>query len=147
VFSVVALYVYYPAAKEAFTHIVPARTEAITPVRTGMEPWAKDTLIVAAHHPRPHGDGGNGDPPDRAVAFLLTRELQVGVFIRSGTMDPETSRATEDLREHWEELRDVLLADDLVKAKERLGPVEEAYRKCRDRYQPSPAGGTPLGSR
>ena len=67
---------------------------------------------------------------------LLTRKLQVGVFIRTGTMDAEAGKATEDLRERLEELRDALLADDLAKAKELLAPVEEAYRKCRDCYQP-----------
>jgi len=35
-------------------------------------------------------------------------------------------------------------ADDLAKAKELLVPVEETYRKCRDRYKPSvQAGMTP----
>ena len=67
---------------------------------------------------------------------LLTRKLQVGVFIRTGKMDAEAGKATEDLRERLEDLRDALLADDVVKAKELIGPVEQAYRKCRDSYLP-----------
>lgn len=115
VFSMVALYIYYPAPKEAFDEIVRVRTEAITAVRTGH----KEEAIRQIQH-----------------WDLLTRKLQVGVFIRTGTMDAETSKATEDLRERLEELRDAILANDLAKAKELLTPVEEAYRKCRHCYQP-----------
>jgi len=50
-------------------------------------------------------------------------------------MDAEAGKATEDLREELEELRDALLADDLAKAKEMLPKVEAAYRKCRDSYR------------
>ena len=115
VFSVVALYIYYPDPDQAFAEIVQVRTEAVVAVRTGKKEEAVRRI---------------------QQWDLLTRKLQVGVFIRSGTMDAETGKVTEDLRERLEELRDALLADDLDKAKELLGPVEEAYRKCRDRYAP-----------
>jgi len=114
-FSVVALYLYYPAPKEAFDEIVRVRTEALTAVRTGH----KEEAIRQIQH-----------------WDLLTRKLQVGVFIRTGRMDPEAGQATEDLRERLEELRDAILANDLGKAKELLPPVETAYRKCRDCYPP-----------
>ncbi|MBM4068071.1 MAG: hypothetical protein FJ271_03885 [Planctomycetes bacterium] len=114
VFSVVALYIYYPDQKQAFEEIVRVRADAITAVRTGHQEQAIRQIQ--------HWD-------------LLTRKVQVGVFIRTGSMDPETSKATEDLRERLEDLRDALLADDLDRAKELLAPVEEAYRKCRDCYQ------------
>lgn len=115
VFSVVALYIYYPDQKQAFEEIVRVRADAITAVRSGH----KEEAIRQIQH-----------------WDLLTRKLQVGVFIRTGKMDPETSKATEDLRERLEELRDALLENDLGKAKELLTPVEETYRKCRDRYRP-----------
>ena len=59
---------------------------------------------------------GNRDEATRQVERwdLLTRKLQVGVFLRTGSMDVEAGRATEDLRERLEELRDALLADDLA---------------------------------
>lgn len=114
-FSVVALYIYYPDPDQAFAEIVQVRTEAVVAVRTGK----KDEAIRRIQQ-----------------WDLLTRKLQVGVFIRTGTMDAETGKATEDLRERLEELRDALLADDLAKAKELLAPVEEAYRKCRHCYAP-----------
>ena len=65
---------------------------------------------------------------------LLTRKLQVGVFIRTGRMNPEAGQATEDLRERLEELRDALLAGDTDGAKAMLPTVEAAQRKCRDAY-------------
>lgn len=113
VFSVVALYIYYPDPKQGFDEIVRVRADAITAVRSGH----KEEAIRQIQH-----------------WDLLTRKVQVGVFIRTGRMDPETSKATEDLRERLEELRDALLENDLARAKELLGPVEEAYRRCRDHY-------------
>jgi len=34
-----------------------------------------------------------------------------------------------------EELRDALLAEEVLKSKELIPKVEAAYRKCRDSYQ------------
>lgn len=65
---------------------------------------------------------------------LLTRKLQVGVFIRTAQMDAEVTKVTEDLRERLEELRDALLADNLAEAKRMLPKVEQAYQKCRGAY-------------
>jgi hypothetical protein len=113
VFSVVALYLYYPAPKEAFAEIVRVRTEAETAVRLGH----KEEAIRQIQH-----------------WDLLTRKLQVGVFLRSRRLDPEVSKITADLRERLEELRDALLADDPKAARETLPKVEAAYRKCRDAY-------------
>jgi hypothetical protein len=62
-------------------------------------------------------------------------------------MDAETGKATEDLRERLEELRDAILANDLDKAKGLHPAVEEAYRKCRDRYQPTESAGPKAGRR
>lgn len=114
VFSVVALYIYYPAPKAAFAEIIRVRAEAITAVRTGH----KEEAIRQIQQ-----------------WDLLTRKLQVGVFIRTGRMNPEVTQATEDLRERLEELRDALLADQLTEAKEMLGNVEKAYRLCRSSYE------------
>jgi uncharacterized protein len=113
VFSFVALYIYYPAPKEAFDEIVRVRTEAITAVRTGHTEEAIRQIQ--------HWD-------------LLTRKLQVGVFIRTGKMNAEVTKITEDLRERLEELRDALLAGNVSEAKEMLPKVEEAYHRCRTAY-------------
>jgi predicted MarR family transcription regulator len=110
---VVALYIYYPAPKEAFAEIIQVRTEAISAVRTGN----KEEAIRQIQH-----------------WDLLTRKLQVGVLIRTGRMDKEVTNITEDLRERLEDLRDALLADNLNEAREMLPKVEEAYRRCRTAY-------------
>ena len=109
VFSVVALYVYYPPPKEAVEEIVRVRADATIAVRSGH----KEEAIRQIQQ-----------------WDLLTRKLQVGVFIRTGRIDPEMSQATEDLRERLEELRDALLADNLSDAKEMLPKVEQAYWRC-----------------
>ncbi len=114
IFSVVALYIYYPAPKEAFEEIVRVRADASAAVLSGH----KEEAIRQIQQ-----------------WDLLTRKLQVGVFIRTGRMDPEVTQATEDLRERLEELRDALLANNLAGAKEMLPQVETAYRRCRSVYQ------------
>jgi uncharacterized membrane protein YraQ (UPF0718 family) len=113
VFSIVALYIYYPAPDEAFAEIVRVRADAVVAVNTG-----------------------NPEEAIRQIQFwdLLTRKLQVGVFIRTGQLNPEITQCTEDLRERLEDVRDALLAGDRSQAKGLLPKVEEAYRKCRDAY-------------
>jgi hypothetical protein len=113
IFSVVALYIYYPAPNEAFAEIVQVRADAIIAVNTGH----KEEAIRQIQQ-----------------WDLLTRKLQVGVLIRTGRMDAEVTQATEDLRERLEELRDALLANNLGEAKEMLPKVEKAYRHCRSSY-------------
>jgi uncharacterized membrane protein YraQ (UPF0718 family) len=115
VFSVVALYIYYPAPNEAFAEIVRVRADAMVAVNTGHQEEAIRQI---------------------QQWDLLTRKLQVGVFIRTGRMDPEMTQITEDLRERLEELRDALLANDLAGARGMLTKVEDAYRRCRAAYEP-----------
>jgi uncharacterized membrane protein YraQ (UPF0718 family) len=114
VFSIAALYVYYPDPKEAFEEIVRVRASALVAVNTGHKEEAIRQI---------------------QVWDLLTRKLQVGVFIRTGRMDPEVTQVTEDLRERLEDLRDALLANDLAEAKKLVPQVEEAYRRCRSAYR------------
>jgi uncharacterized protein len=114
VFSVIALYIYYPAPKEAFAAIVQVRGEAIS-------------AVISGHKEEAIREIQQWD--------LLTRKLQVGVLIRTGQIDPEVTQATEDLRERLEDLRDALLADNLTEARATVPKVEEAYRKCRAMYQ------------
>src|SRR6202011_1254175 len=107
-FSVVALFIYYPAPKEAFEEIVRVRADA-------------SAAVLSCHKEEAIRQIQQWD--------LLTRKLQVGVFIRTGNMDPDATQATEDLRERLEELRDALLADNLTEGQEMLPKVEDAYRK------------------
>jgi uncharacterized membrane protein YraQ (UPF0718 family) len=115
VFSIVALYLYYPAPEEAFAEIGNVRTEALAAVTSGH----KDEAIRQIQH-----------------WDLMTRKLQVGVFIRTGRMNAEASKAAEDLRERLEDLRDELLASRLDEAKKLVPKVQDAYWKCRGLYLP-----------
>jgi hypothetical protein len=112
-FSVVALYIYYPDPPHAFAEIVQVRAEAEVAVRTG-----------------------NKDEAIRQIQYwdLLTRKLQVGVFIRTGRLNAEKSQTADDLREELEGVRDALIADNLTDARERLKALEAAYQKCRDAF-------------
>lgn len=124
VFSVAALYIYYPAPADVFREMFHVRADAIIAVKSGRA----DEAIRQIQH-----------------WDLLTRKLQVGVFIRTGHMDPEASKLTEDLRERLEDLRDALLAGDASGAKEMLPTIESAYVRCRDacaQYKSSQAGNT-----
>jgi uncharacterized membrane protein YraQ (UPF0718 family) len=114
IFSVVAVYLYYPAPTEAFAEILRVRADALVAVNTGHREEAIRQI---------------------QQWDLLTRKLQIGVFLRTGRMEPEATQATEDLRERLEDLRDALLADNLPEAKEMLPQVEKAYRRCRSSYQ------------
>lgn len=114
VFSVVALYIYYPDADQALGEILRARTDALSAVRSGQ----KEEAIRQIEQ-----------------WDLWTRKLQVGVFLRTGRMGPEQGEAAEELRERLEEMRDALLAGDLPQARGLIRPVEEEYRKCRGAYQ------------
>jgi uncharacterized protein len=114
VFSVVALYFYYPAPNDAFEEMVRTRAEAEVAVKSGH----KEEAIRQIQH-----------------WDLLTRKLQVGAFIRTWHMDPEATKVTVELRERLEELRDALLANDLTQAKGLLSKVEVAYRDCRAAYK------------
>jgi hypothetical protein len=122
-FSVVALYIYYPRPQAAFRDMAQVRAEALIAVSR----WV-DTRNT-----------GQKEEGIRQIQYwdLLTRKLQVGAFIRTGRMDPEATKVTEDLRERLEDLRDALLADNLTEAKGLVDKVEQAYRKCRDCYQAS----------
>jgi hypothetical protein len=117
VFSVVALYVYYPSPKEAVAEIVRVRADALIAVNTGHREEAIRQI---------------------QQWDLLTRKLQVGALIRTGRRDAEATQVTEDLRERLEELRDALLAGELTEARGMVPRVEEAYRRCRAAYEPSP---------
>jgi uncharacterized membrane protein YraQ (UPF0718 family) len=114
VFSMIALYIYYPAPQDAFTEITNVRAHAFVAVNTGRS----DEAIRQIQH-----------------WDLLTRKLQVGVFIRTGRIKAEATQVTEDLRERLEDLRDALLAHDLSQAKALQPKVEEAYQRCRAAYQ------------
>jgi uncharacterized membrane protein YraQ (UPF0718 family) len=119
VFSGVALYLYYPSPRDAFTDIGRVRADALVAVRTGRVDEAVRQI-------------GQWD--------LLTRKLQVGILIRTGRMDPEVNQLADDLRECLEKVRDALLAGHRDEAVGLLPKVEAAYLKCRNACLSGSAG-------
>lgn len=112
-FSVVGAYLYYPDRQTCFDEMAATSTEAIVAVRTGK----KDEAIR-------HLEQWD----------LLTRKLQVGVYIRDFAVTAEQAKTADDLREEVEEVRDALIANDLDGAKARLVKLSEAYRAARAAY-------------
>ncbi len=113
IFSVIALYIYYPSPREASEMLVAVKTSALSAVISGK----KEEAIRQIQQ-----------------WDLLTRKMQVGVLIRTGQMPQEMSKTTEELRELLEVMRDHLLANELDQAKKMSRQVEEAHRKFRKVY-------------
>ena len=112
-FSVVGAYLYYPNRNECLDRIAAVYAEAAVATRTG----------------------DKNDAIRRLEQWdLLVRKLQVGVYIRSGGLTGEQAEAAEELREALEEVRDMLLADDLEGAKAHLILVSLKHRALKDAY-------------
>jgi hypothetical protein len=113
-FSVVALFIYYPAPQDTFEEMV--RVYADTWVAVRMQRREEAIRLIERWD-------------------LLTRKLQVGDFLRTGRIDAEAVRRIENLRETLEQLRDALLDHQMDQAKGLLGEIEKAYRQCRNHYR------------
>jgi len=125
-FSVVALYIYYPTPKATFAEIFQVRASALTAVNSGHTEEAVRQLQ--------HWD-------------LLVRKLQVGVFIRTGTLPAEARQHAEDLRERLEYVRDALLGNRSDSPRSLLKPLEESYQQCKQTYLGTPAPPTSPAAR
>jgi uncharacterized membrane protein YraQ (UPF0718 family) len=113
-FSIVGVYVYYPAPQLALIEISDARTTGEINVRT----WNREEALRQIER-----------------WDLLTRKLQIAVFIRTGRWDPKQAEICDDLRERLEQLRDLVLADEVKEAKKHLMKVEASYRQFRTVYE------------
>ncbi len=113
-FSVVALFIYYPAPQDTFEEMV--RVYADTWVAVRMQRREEAIRLIERWD-------------------LLTRKLQVGDFLRTGRIDAEAVRRIENLRERLEQLRDALLDHQMDQAKGLLEEIERAYRQCRNHYR------------
>jgi hypothetical protein len=122
VFSVVSLYTFYPPHAEVLEEMTMVRTEAMSAVLAGNNQEAIRQL---------------------EALDLLTRKLQVGLFLRTGRTDPEVTRLADELRERVEEMRDVLLSGDKVSAKKMTGKVDSASRSLSLALSSRPADSGP----
>ena len=112
--SVVALYIYYPGPRESFEQMVRVRAEALTAVNAGKR---EEAIRQIEHYD------------------LLTRKLQVGVFIRTGELAPDAAKAAADLRECLEQIRDAVIAGQLAEARALIPQAEAAFRHCRETFR------------
>ena len=134
VVSFVGLYIYYPDAPAGFQEIVKVRADAMVAVQSGNKEEAIRQL---------------------RLLDLLTRKVQVGVFLRTMKWDPRIAALTEDYREQLESIRDALLADDQVLARKLGFQAEAGYRAFKAAFlegvvdpganPPSSAMPTPVG--
>jgi uncharacterized membrane protein YraQ (UPF0718 family) len=110
VFSIVSLYTFYPPHPEVLEEMTMVKTEALSAVMAGNKQEAVRQL---------------------EALDLLTRKLQVGIFLRTGRNDPETTRMADELRERVEEMRDLLIAGDSLGARGMISRVDSASRSLR----------------
>ncbi len=115
-FSIVALFIYYPPPEQVIAEMGRVRAEVFSAVKSR-----------------------NKEEGIRQLELwdLLTRKLQVGVFLRTGKLDPEDAKLAEQLRERLEDVRDALLAGDLQDADDKLRGIEQAYGPCKRAFLPS----------
>lgn len=113
-FSVVGAYLYYPDREQCVTQMEAVRADAFVAVNSGRA--------------------------DEAIRHLeqwdlLVRKLEVGQYLRKFGVTAEQSKASEDLREALEEVRDHLLAGNRDEAKATFArDVSTAYRECKAVY-------------
>jgi uncharacterized membrane protein YraQ (UPF0718 family) len=112
-FSVIGVYIYYPPAEQTLSDLNRVRTDAIVAIRVGKSQEAIREL---------------------ELMDLLTRKLQVGVYLRTGGLTQEARQAADDFRETLEQLRDHLLAGEVESARHLLPELERTYRNCRRIY-------------
>ncbi len=109
-FSVVGAYAYYPDRKTTTDDMVREKTEAQVMVNTGRDKDASRHL---------------------EELDLLSRKLEVGVFLRTGRTTPEQAAAADRFRTTAEEVRDALRDGEKEKAK-RLFQLHPDERRLRD---------------
>lgn len=91
IFSVYGAFIYYPPKEEVFDEMARVKVEAID----------------AAKHQRREDTVRHLEHLD-----LLTRKLQVGIYLRTLHHDSAKAKIAEDFREEIEELRDAARVDD-----------------------------------
>ncbi|MCS7016422.1 MAG: permease [Gemmatales bacterium] len=112
--SIMGLYLYYPDSQQGFREIARIRADAYSAIHTG-----------------------NVAEAIRQLEFydLWLRKTQIGILLRSWQWNHELAQATQDLRQHIERLRDLLLAGEMDQAKAYVATVEKVHRRCREAYR------------
>ncbi len=119
-FSVVGCYVYYPAPKEVFDEMSILRAEVLTAALSGDRKHAEHFLPVLAD---------------------WTRRLEVGAFLREGTLSPYRKAKAKVFRDRLELLKHAVEEGDREEIREFVTHVSRAYGRIRRAFL-EPRGST-----
>lgn len=111
--SIVGCYAYYPSAKEVFAEMYILRGEVLTAATSGNKKHVE--------HQVPLWDD-------------WTRRLQVGVFLREGSVSPYRRMKAKVFRDRLEFLKHAVAEGDEEKTREYVSAVDRAYRRMRAAY-------------
>jgi hypothetical protein len=108
--SVVGCYAYYPAPQEVFQEMFILRGEVLTAAMSGNQKHAVHFIPVWDD---------------------WTRRLQVGSFLREGTLSPYRRMKAKVFRDRLEFLKHAVEEGDREESKEYVQAVDRAYRRMR----------------
>ncbi len=112
--SVVGIYVFYPPPEQTLVDLTQVRADALVALYTGK-------YTEAVRH--------------LELLDVLVRKLQVGVYIRTGSLAPEARRACEEFCALIEEIRDLISRGNVGDQLEpRLKLFEKRYRALRQAF-------------
>jgi uncharacterized membrane protein YraQ (UPF0718 family) len=111
--SVVGCYAYYPSASEVFEEMTSLRAEVLTAALSGNQKHAEHFIPVWDD---------------------WTRRLQVGVFLREGTLSPYRRTKAKVFRDRLEFLKHAVQENDKDEIREYVGKVSAAYGRMRRAY-------------
>jgi uncharacterized protein len=113
VISVVGCFAYYPAPEEVFKEMYILRGEVLTAAMSGNQKHA--------NHFIPIWDD-------------WTRKLEVGTFLREGSLSPYRRMKAKVFRDRLEFLKHAVEEDDKNEIREYVNLVDKAYRRMRQVY-------------
>ena len=111
--SVVGCYAYYPAAQEIFEEMSILRGEVLTAALSGNQKHAAHFIPIWDD---------------------WTRRLQVGAFLREGSLSPYRRMKAKVFRDRLEFLKHAVEEGDREESREYIQAVDRAYRRMRQVY-------------
>jgi uncharacterized protein len=112
-FSVVGCYAYYPAPREIFEEMTILKAEVLSAALSGNRKHAEHFLPIWDD---------------------WTRRLQVGIFLREGSVSPYRRMKAKVFRDRLEFLKHAIQEDDKAELREYVGHVSKAYGRMRVAY-------------
>jgi uncharacterized membrane protein YraQ (UPF0718 family) len=113
-FSIVGCYAYYPPSSEVFEEMTILRAEVLTAATSGDRKHAEHFIPIWAD---------------------WTRRLEVGAFLRAGSLSPYRRMKANVFRDRLEVLKHAVEEDDKVEVHEYVNKVAQAYSRMREVYR------------